>query len=445
MAWTAARLASESGAATLNDPGGAATGFAIDSREVKPGDLFVGIPGERVDGGSFASAVIEAGAWGALVTPDSGESLGETRGAVLVHPDPVVALGSLASAHRASLACPVIGVTGSSGKTSTKDILASLLSTAGETLASRGNRNSEIGMPLEILRLGEGTRFAVLEMAMRGSGQIATLAEIAKPDLGVIVSIGPAHLDLLGSIEAIAAAKAELIAGLAPGSVAVIPSDEPLLDPHRRDDLRMVTFGPGGDVELLAADGRQLTISAFGAEREVKVNFDQPHNRSNLLAAVAVAESIGVRVPRDLDVSFSALRGERIPLGDEVLLINDCYNANPSSVSSALEDLAEESDRRGGRSVAVLGDMLELGPDEREYHVDIGRQAEDRGVGLLVTVGPLAAAMAEGFAGRTVSLSTAQDAQGVVPGLLANGDTVLIKGSRGVGLEALTERLRERG
>lgn len=445
MSWTAEELARDSGAEILSDPGGAATGFAIDSREVEAGDLFIGIPGERVDGGNFAAGVIEAGAWGALVTPAAAEAIGDPGGVVLVHPDPVRALGSLAGAHRASLECPVIGVTGSSGKTSTKDILASLLATEGETLASRGNRNTEIGMPLEILRAGPETRFLVLEMAMRGRGQIERLAEIAKPDLGVIVSIGPAHLDLLGSIEAIAAAKSELIEGLAPGSVAVIPSDEPLLDPHRRDDLKMVTFGPGGDVELLEADGRLLTISAFGTGHKVSVNFDQPHNRVNLLASIAAAEAVGVRPPSDLGVAFSALRGERIGLQDGVLVINDCYNANPSSVSAALDDLAEESARRGGRSVAVLGDMLELGPQERDFHVATGRDARQHGVGLLVTVGPLAKAMVDGFDGESVSVSTARDAADAVPGLLEEGDTVLVKGSRGVGLDLLTERLREQG
>lgn len=441
LPWTAERLADASGATVANDSGGSAAGFAIDSREAGPGDLFVGIPGERVDGGSFAAEVIAGGAWGAIVTPDHRDAAALAGGTVLTHPDPVAALGSIAAVHRKTLRCPVIGVTGSSGKTSTKDLLSAVLETSGRVVATRGNRNTEIGMPLEILRADGDTDFLILEMAMRGSGQIAELTRIARPTVGVIVSIGPAHLELLGSIEAIAAAKAELIAGLEPGSLAVLPAGEELLEPHIRTDLETVTFGEGGDVRLVSARGRELTVSQRGAESTVSVDFDQPHNRTNLLAALAVAEHLGVRPPRDLEVGFSARRGERIRLDRDVTLINDCYNANPSSVSAGLADLREEVLRRGGRSVAVLGDMLELGPQSERFHAELGAEAERCGVGLLVTVGPLAEMIGARFGGTSVHFADAGAAAAGIDGLLMAGDTVLVKGSRSVGLDAVTSAL----
>ncbi len=443
--WTAQWLADACSGSVIADSGGAPTGFAIDSRQVQHGDLFIGIPGARSDGGAFAAQVIEGGAWGALVTPGHSSAAAKADGTVIEHPDPVAALGMIASAHLQELDCKVVGITGSSGKTSTKDILLAVLSTAGNTVATRGNRNTEIGMPLEILRATRETRFLVLEMAMRGRGQIADLAAIAAPDVGVVVTIGPAHLDLLGSMEEIAAAKCELLAGLAPDSVAVVPTAEPLLEPHLRTDIKTVFFGQSGDVDLTAVNGRDLTISLNGSEIEISVNFDQAHNRSNLLAALAAADAIGVRPPRNLSVHFSALRGERIELPRNIMLINDCYNSNPQSLGAGLADLASESKRRGGRAVAVLGDMLELGPNEVEFHREAGAEAESLGVGLLVAVGPLSAHMAAGFKGATVTFPHAEATADALGDLLQPGDTVLVKGSRGIGLDVVAQRLGKEG
>lgn len=440
--WSAAAIASACGGDLVQDAPDGAGGFAIDTREVKSGDLFIGVPGARVDGGALAADAFDAGAWGVLVRPLHAEAAAGCGGAVVAHPDPVAALGRIAEGHLRRLSCRVIGVTGSSGKTSTKDILASILAQAGGTVATRGNRNTEIGMPLEILRADAQTRFLVLEMAMRGRGQIAELARIAKPDVGVIVSIGPAHLDLLGSIEEIAAAKSELIAGLEPGRTVIIPAGERLLEPHLRPDLKTVRFGPGGDVKMVRESGRELEIDLHGERLEVHVNFDQPHNRLNLLAALAAAGAVGVRTGRDLQVAFSALRGDRLALSDGIVLIDDCYNSNPSSLAAGLSDLAAESGRRGGRSVAVLGDMLELGPAELEFHRQAGCDAAAAGVGFLVTVGRRAESMADGFEGPSEHFADAEAAAGGLSALLKPGDTVLIKGSRGVGLEAVARRLK---
>jgi UDP-N-acetylmuramoyl-tripeptide--D-alanyl-D-alanine ligase len=280
----------------------------------------------------------------------------------------------------------------------------------------------------------------VLELAMRGAGQIAELTAIAEPEVGVIVNVGEAHLELLGSREAIAAAKAELIAGLAPGARAVLPAGESLLAPHLRADVPVITFGDGGDVSLAQrrADGSVL-IAHDGAQIELWPSFTQAYNLQNLLAAVAAALALGYTPRGRVDVSFSALRGQREQLPGGVVLVADCYNANPMSMRAAIDDLAETAP---ARRVAVLGDMLELGPESPRLHGEIGAHARAGGVELLVTVGPLAAEMRATFAGESYATPDAKAAGELVAGLLREGDTVLVKGSRGVGLERVLERLR---
>src|SRR4051794_20781751 len=267
--WDAARVADAAGAELVRPGaiGAGPAGATVDSRAVEGGQLFVGIPGSRVDGGAYAAQALAAGAWGALVTPARAADLAQgdewstgpaAAGAVLAADDPAGALGLLARGWRRELGARVVGITGSTGKTSTKDLLAAMLAPHVRVAASRANFNTEIGLPLELLRVAPGTEVVVLEMAMRGAGQIAELTAIAEPDVGVIVNVGPVHLELLGSVEAIAAAKAELIAGLARGATAVVPAGEPLLAPHLRDDVVTVTFGEGGDVGFAADEGRHV-------------------------------------------------------------------------------------------------------------------------------------------------------------------------------------------
>ena len=429
--------------------------MTIDSSAAGPGALFVGLPGANVDGGAFAAQALEAGAWGVLVTPEYAEPLGGTTrtGVVLAADDPLKALQNLATAWRRELGAQVIGVTGSTGKTSTKDLLLAVLAPHKRTVASRANFNTEIGLPLEILNAPAGTEILVLEMGMRGKGQIAELAEIAEPDVAVIVSIGPVHLELMGSIEAIAAAKAELIAGLPPSGTAVIPAGEALLQPHLRNDVTIVTFGPDGDVRLQSADGEptgdpeshRLTIDAQGERITLEVPFTQAHMRSNLLAAVAAARAVGVTPEGRVELALTAGRGQRYITPSRVTVIDDCYNANPISMRAALDDLkATAAATDSARRVAVLGDMLELGPQEREFHAQLGEQAAAAGVDVLVTVGPLAASIADRFAGETHSVADAGEAAVVVPELLAPGDVVLVKASRGVGLELVCRALGAR-
>ncbi len=455
--WTPDKVASAA-SATLPTGVSAIAGpelVTIDSRAAGPGALFVGLPGANVDGGAFAAQALEAGAWGVLVTPEYAEPLGGTTrtGVVLAADDPLKALQNLATAWRRELGARVIGVTGSTGKTSTKDLLLAVLAPHKRTVASRANFNTEIGLPLEILNAPAGTEILVLEMGMRGKGQIAELAEIAEPDVAVIVSIGPVHLELMGSIEAIAAAKAELIAGLPPSGTAVIPAGEALLQPHLRNDVTIVTFGPDGDVRLQSADGEptgdpeshRLTIDAQGERITLEVPFTQAHMRSNLLAAVAAARAVGVTPEGRVELALTAGRGQRYITPSRVTVIDDCYNANPISMRAALDDLkATAAATDSARRVAVLGDMLELGPQEREFHAQLGEQAAAAGVDVLVTVGPLAASIADRFAGETHSVADAGEAAVVVPELLAPGDVVLVKASRGVGLELVCRALGAR-
>jgi UDP-N-acetylmuramoyl-tripeptide--D-alanyl-D-alanine ligase len=442
--WAPEQVAAAAGARLLQPPPAGASGprrVVIDSREAGPGDLFVGLRGEHEDGGRFAPQALAAGAWGVLVAPDAAAAARcAAPGVLLAAEDPLGALQRLATAWREALGAKVIGVTGSTGKTSTKDILGALLGAQRATMASPANYNTEIGLPLAILGAPPGTEVMVLEMGMRGPAQIAELTAFARPDVGVIVNVGPVHLELMGSLEAIAAAKAELIRDMPAGGTAVVPAGETLLEPHLRDDVDVVTFGEGGDVRYAESESEHVVIDAAGERIELDLPYAQAHHRLNTLAAVAAARAVGVTPSGRLDVPFSALRGERIDLPNGVAVVNDCYNANPMSMRAALEELAVTAP---GRRVAVLGDMLELGEDELEFHREAGAVAAERGVDLLVTVGPLAAAMLERYDGEGIAVADAAEAASILPELLEPGDTVLVKGSRGVGLEAVAEALAE--
>ncbi|MGH2843982.1 MAG: UDP-N-acetylmuramoyl-tripeptide--D-alanyl-D-alanine ligase, partial [Solirubrobacteraceae bacterium] len=372
--------------------------------------------------------------------------------AILAAEDPLLALQTLARAWRRALGAQVIAITGSTGKTSTKDLLAGVLAPHRLTVASRANFNTEIGLPLQILAAPAGTEVLVLEMGMRGPGQIAQLAHIAEPDVGVIVSIGPVHLELLGSIEAVAAAKAELLAALAPGAVAVLPAGEPLLEPHLRADLRTLRFGEGGQVALLSHSDGEVVIDLAGEVVRFEVELPEAHLRHNLLAACAAAHAVGVHPGGRLEVEISPGRGETIELPGAITLIDSSYNANPMSMRAALDQLAataarkaaaagrEGTARRPVRKLAVLGDMLELGAASAAYHAQVGSYA-NRVAEVLITVGPLAGGMGAAFHGDHRHCGDAEQAAALVPTLLRERDVVLVKGSLGVGLRRVCDAL----
>jgi UDP-N-acetylmuramoyl-tripeptide--D-alanyl-D-alanine ligase len=405
------------------------TGVAVDSREVTAGDLFVALRGERTDGSRFAAAARTAGAAAVLAAPAAG------IGADVEVDDPLLALGRIAALVRSRSAAAVVAITGSTGKTSTKDILAALLAPKLVTVASRANHNTEIGLPLTLCRIEPDTRAVVCEMGMRGTGQIAYLTAIARPDVAVITGIGPVHLEQVGSIEGVAAAKAEIVDGLAEGGVAVVPHGEALLAPHLEGaGLRVVTFGEeaGADVRLAAFAPGRAELAVHGRTVQLAVNFTQTYNARNLAAAVAAYDALGLPLDGLAEgaaaIAFSPMRSEERALAGGGVLMVDCYNANPVSMRAALEHLAVTGT---GRRVAVLGDMAELGAAAPGYHRDVAELVNRLGIEVVIGVGELA----RGYGGTW--FATAAEAAAAVPAMLLPGDAVLVKGSRSVGLEAV--------
>jgi UDP-N-acetylmuramoyl-tripeptide--D-alanyl-D-alanine ligase len=433
------QIAEAAGAEIVAPGGDGHPGRAVvDSRQAGPGDLFVGLRGEHADGGEFAAAALAAGAWGVLVGTAHGAGL--HGGWVLAAPDPLVSLGSLAREWRRHLGARVVGVTGSVGKTSVKDICATLL--PGSVHASRENFNTEIGLPLTVLEAPPTTDVLVLEMAMRGAGQIAELAAIAEPDVAVITNVGPVHVELLGSVEAIAAVKAEILAGLPADGAAVVPVDAGALEPHLERVPRLIRFGDGGDVAVLERvpgdSGTEALISTPGGEQRFCFPFTEEYNLTNALAAIGAGIAIGASPAEMSDqassIRFSRLRGEHVELGDGVVLVNDSYNANPVSMRAALDHLG--SMPVDGRRIAVLGEMKELGPEAPGYHREVGAHAREVGVDLLVGVGETS----RDYAPDQLVADPTEAAELLAP-LIGSGDAVLVKGSRAAGLELVAETL----
>jgi UDP-N-acetylmuramoyl-tripeptide--D-alanyl-D-alanine ligase len=407
-------------------------GATADSRDVVPGCLFVGVSGENEDGGLHAADAIAQGAVAVLVGPEAwsevGDDLARTGAAILLAGDPIEALGLIGRGALQHLGARVVGVTGSYGKTSTKDSVGAVLLAAGVRVAcTPGNRNTEVGVPLSILGLPADAEVAVIEMGMRGPGQIAELAVLAPPDVAVITSVGPVHLELLGTIEAIAAAKAEILGALRPGGVAVIPDDDSYLSAYvdaLPEGVGVVRFGDEPAIDLDLGD-----LKAW--------------ERRNMAAAVAVATALGTLPAAGTPVRLvrSAMRGIEYPLPGGGMLIEDCYNANPPAMGAALADLC----RREGRHVAVMADMLELGPDEARFHREVGEEAARLGVDLVIAVGARAASYPDGADGVTSAIfATTDDAVAGVPALIEPGDVVLVKGSRGMAMERVARAIRER-
>jgi UDP-N-acetylmuramoyl-tripeptide--D-alanyl-D-alanine ligase len=438
--WAGQRIAEAAGATVAAEGAdGGPNRATIDSREAGPGDLFFGLAGEHADGGEFGAAALAGGAWGVVVKPERAEGL--EGGWVLAAADPLAALQALAHEWRAELGAQVLGVTGSTGKTSVKDIAAAILGDAVH--ASRENFNTEIGLPLTILEATPGTEFLVLEMAMRGAGQIAELCGIAEPDAVIITNVGPVHIELLGSLEAVAAAKAEALDGVGDG-YAVVPAEAGPLEPHLTGEVKLIRFGAGGDVfareaNVSGGETEALVVTPSG-EQGFRFPFAEAYNLENALAAVAAGVVLGVslepmahRAPR---ITFSRLRGEVVELPEGAILINDSYNANPVSMRAALDHLG--SLEVTGRRIAVLGEMKELGPDAEAYHREIGEHARNAGAELVIGVGELGRAYTPDRA-----VADADAAADALQDELGPGDAVLVKGSRAVELERVAEALRD--
>ena len=381
------------------------TGVQADSRRIVPGDLFVAV-------GRGSEFVDDALAHGAAAT--------------LVPHDAFAALADIARAVRDRSSARIVGITGSMGKTSTKDILAALSAPSARTIAAEASFNNEIGVPLTLCRLEADTEVCVLELAMRGFGQIAELAAIARPQIGVVTNIGPVHLELVDSLDGVARAKGELISALPAGGTAIVPEDFPV----SRGDIEVIRVGAP---EAIRVDGR----TSVGG---VSFNFTAQHQVQNAATALAALAALGLPRPESVDVDFARWRGEEQELPGGGLLINDAYNANPVSMRAALAYLAERAGDR--RRVAILGDMAELGRTGPEYHREVGAAASELGVDELLAVGELARGYLEGgVPGRWVG--NVHDALGQVDELVRPGDAVLVKGSRAVGLEAVAAALTQ--
>lgn len=424
------------------------TGVTIDSRTARPGDLFIAIRGgiEHVD------AAAQAGA--AVVVEEDVLDRAANVPHLLMTFSSIRCLQCLGDVNAAATSALRVGITGSTGKTSTKDAVAHLVGGQRRVVAAEAGHNNEIGYPLTLTRIEEDTEVAVCEMAMRGLGHIAELCAIAQPDVGVITNIGLAHVELLGSRERIAQAKAEIIEGTKEGGHVVLPFAEPLLDPYIRRSTQLTTFGEeaGADVQLvdrrILDQGQELTYLVRGDLLTLTTNLVGRHHAFNLAAALAVCGALeldlGEAAARAADVPQQAWRGETEELPGGIHVINDAYNANPASMEAGLRLLAEAP--TDGRRIAVLGLMAELGDDGPAFHRDIGALAARVRVDMVIAVGELARGYLEG-AGSGVDghwVADVDEAVDRLAGLVRPGDRVLVKGSRSAGLEVVPGLLRER-
>ncbi|HET9347316.1 MAG TPA: UDP-N-acetylmuramoyl-tripeptide--D-alanyl-D-alanine ligase [Candidatus Limnocylindrales bacterium] len=430
-------------------------GGAVDSREVVPGNLFVALPGERTDGHAFVSAALAAGAAAAIVSrPPDGVSLDDVDATIVQAPDALRALHAIAASWRRRFDPLVVGVTGSIAKTSTKEAIATVLASALITLKNEGNQNNEIGLPLTVLRLRPDHQAAVLEMGMYVGGEIAELAAIGRPEIGVVTAVQPVHLSRIGTIEAVEQAKGELVEALPPDGVAILNADDVRVRRmSSRTPARVVTYGFAPDatvraeaVESAGADGMRFDLVADGSRRPVGIPTLGRLNVHNALAAAAVGLASGLsaeRVASALALGWSAPhRGALIRLGG-VTIVDDSYNASPGSVLAALDLLGGMP----GRRIAVLGEMLELGDGHDAGHERVGAAAAPIVDRLVVVGGEGPAGIGRGARSSGLgddAIVEAPDRRAALADLEATlepGDVVLVKASRGVELDLLVDDL----
>lgn len=427
------------------------TGISTDSRNIHPGELFVPLRGERFDGHDYMIQAVRNGAAACL----SEEVIAGLAVPVLLVKDSLRALGDIAAAVRLGLKGPLIAVTGSAGKTTTKEMLARVLSRGGSGLKTAGNFNNLIGLPLTLLGLQEEHSWAVLEMGTSALGEIERLTAIAAPDMAIITNVGPAHLETLKGLDGVARAKGELFAGLKGGTALVNLDDERVACLPIANGVRRVTYGLAEGAEVRADEirnGRSNISFRLRLPEEsqlVKLQTPGRHNVHNALAVAAACWVLGIpvaEIARGL-AEFVPVPGRMnifpLPCGGE--LLDDSYNANPLSVAAALETLGAKAGQ--GRRIAVLGDMLELGAEEHRFHAEIGRKAALL-TDLLVTVGPLSREIARGAreaglsSAAIIELEDCEAAIAAVTGLQRPGDRILVKGSRGMRLDRLASALR---
>ena len=424
-------------------------GVSTDTRTLEVGSLFVALRGERFDAHDFVGEAFKRGAAAALVSREVQAQ------PLIVVDDTLEALGALAAAHRRTVSPKVISITGSTGKTTTKEMVAGILSQGWKTARTPGNYNNEVGVPLALLELDEGYEAVVVELAMRGAGQIGYLARMAQPQVGVITNIGISHLELLGSKEAIAEAKAELLANLPESGTAVLNGDDEFLGYlSERSPCRVVSFGRGEKADVRAdrvavrGDGTiEFALRGWWGEERIALRAPGRHHAMNAAAAAAAAMAAGAQAewiaPGLEHFEGAEMRSRIVRAPSGVMVIDDCYNAAPDSMRVALELLA---DLPGRDKWAVLGDMKELGPLSPAWHREDGELAGDKGVAGVIALGELGHFIAEGAredlpAENVLEAADNAEAAAIVADLLAAGDVVLVKGSRAMKMEEVVERL----
>jgi UDP-N-acetylmuramoyl-tripeptide--D-alanyl-D-alanine ligase len=468
IAISVAELAAVLGAELVGpgDPASLVTSVSADTRTIGPGALFVALPGARTDGHAFVPAAIAAGAAAALTRDPVPDAL------CLLVADPLVALGRLARHlvdRAAATGLRVVGITGSQGKTSTKDLLSQVLESAGPTVAPAGNLNNELGVPLTVARIDERTRFLVAEMGARRIGHIAYLCDIAPPLVGVVLNVGHAHVGEFGGQAAIAQAKGELVEALPSAGFAVLNAADPLVWGMRdRTAAQVLAFcvdgvpeGPGVWASDLTSDAlgryafrlRTAQLGESEPEVQVQLRVSGRHQVANALAAAAAAAALGLDLGQigaglSTAMALSRWRMELVERPDGVTVLNDAYNANPDSMRAAVGTLAELGRQRNGRTWAVLGDMLELGALAEQAHAELGAFVAERGIDRLVAIGAYAEPMAA--AAQTAGLTEPGavgvhadkvSAQADVLDRLEPGDVVLVKASRGLALDTVAEAI----
>jgi UDP-N-acetylmuramoyl-tripeptide--D-alanyl-D-alanine ligase len=441
------------------------TGLSTDTRTLKPGEIFVALAGESFDGHRFVAEAFARGARAALVAESAGDgavSAAPDVGLLIIVDDTRAALGRLAAYHRRRLPAKVIAVTGSNGKTTTKGMIDHVLSTCLSGRAAQKSFNNDIGVPLTLLSAEPADRYLVVEIGSNAPGEVAQLAQMASPDIGVVISIGHAHLEGFGGLEGVAREKLSLLDHVAPGGLGVVNLDDLRTVEHGPlpEGLKTITYGTDSqaDVRVTDLDCRLDEVTFRINERHaVRLPVSGVHNAKNAAAAFAVARRMQLE-PEQIVAALATVRLPQMRLHVRrvgcVTLIEDCYNANPTSMAAGIEvlctaDRLESRSHQRRRRVLIAGEMMELGTESAALHEQVGALAARAGIALVVTVGGGAGAIVDGVrsvdpAIVTHACASTEQACAEVPALLAEGDTVLIKGSRAVGLERLSQRIAER-
>lgn len=447
------RIAEFIGATGEFDGEAFAMGYSIDSRTLNPGDLFFALAGDRFDGHDYVQTALEKGAVAAVVQAERSANADPQR--LLQVDDTLKALQSLGKAARRLWGKPLLAVTGSAGKTTTKDLLAHVLSTRFRVMKTTGNLNNHIGLPLQLLRLEPEHELAVVEMGMNHAGEIRALGEIAHHDVALVTAVAPVHLEFFNSLAEIARAKYEIIETLYPGAVAVLNADDEYVSQFGRDFRgKVLTFGlrraadvSAENVQLMGAEGARFDLVAGGVREHVVFPLVGEHNIYNALAAAAAALDRGVSPSQAAEalaqVQPAEKRGQVLELAGATI-INDCYNSNPRALNAMIDTLASMPARR---RILLAGEMLELGPTGEALHRDCGRHAAEKKIDVVIGVRGIAKALAEAACGSGVQaqfMETPEEAGEWLVRELRSGDAVLLKASRGVKLERALEMAQQR-